>query len=168
MEDQDEQLIAQWNDKVKPGDIAFIIGDFSFYEAPRTSNILKSMNGQKTLVRGNHDHSKTISLTVGWSRVLHYHEQRIDGDRIVLSHFPFMSWHGQQKGAYHLHGHCHGNMRYPGELGSTRIMDVGIDNLSNVIGGYGPIEWSEIKELLSKRKPGHSDDGHRVRSETWS
>jgi len=161
---QDEELVSTWNKYVKPQDIAFILGDFSFYQPDRTTAILRAMNGQKTLVKGNHDHGKDTSKVIGWNRVMTYHEQKLDEDRVVLSHFPFMSWHQQHRGAYHLHGHCHGSMRYPGELAQTRILDVGVDHIAKLTGEYRPLEWSEIKALLSGRKSGHSDDHHRVRA----
>lgn len=160
MEEQDAALVETWNKHVKPGDVAFILGDFSFYGYQRTSAILKSMNGQKTLVKGNHDHSKDTAMTVGWSRVLQYHEQRLEGDRICMSHFPIMSWHQMHRGAYHLHGHSHGSMRYPGDLGGARIMDVGIDHLAVLTGEYRPVSWDEIKDLLSKRRTRLSVDHH--------
>lgn len=163
MEEQDNELVDTWNKYVKPGDVAFILGDFSFYAPSMTTQILKSMNGQKTLIKGNHDHSKDTSMVQGWSRVLNYHEQRIEGDRIVMSHFPFLSWHQIHRGAYHLHGHCHGSMRYPGELGNTRIMDVGVDHIAKLKGEYRPLEWSEVQDILSERKVRHSDDHHETR-----
>jgi calcineurin-like phosphoesterase family protein len=163
MEEQDTVLVESWNKYVKPGDLAFILGDFSFYQSARTSDILRSMNGQKTLVKGNHDHSRDVSLVQGWSRVLTYHEQKIGDDRVVMSHFPFMSWHQMHRGSYHLHGHSHGSMRYPGELGNTRIIDVGVDHLAKLTGEYRPMEWDEIKDLLSERKTRHSDDHHMPR-----
>lgn len=163
MPQQTEVFRDSWNLRVAPGDIVFVLGDFSFYDSDTTGRILRSLNGQKTLIRGNHDHSNTLAKTVGWNRVLHYHEQMIDGDRVCLFHFPILSWHQIHRGAYHLHGHCHGSMNYPGDLGNARIMDVGVDNIAKLTGEYRPMEWSEIKELLSKRKYAHSDDHHQLR-----
>lgn len=166
MAQQDYALVDEWNKCVLPTDVGFILGDFSFYAPAKTSEILKSMNGQKTLIKGNHDHD--LSKVKGWLRVLTYHEQLIDGDRVVMFHNPILSWHQIHRGAYHLHGHCHGSMRYPGDLGNARIMDVGLDHMVKLTGAYRPMEWSEIKALLSHRKSGHSDDHHEVRSEEWN
>ena len=165
MEHQDEVLISTWNSYVKPGDVAFILGDFSFYKPEKTSNILRRMNGQKTLVRGNHDYSREVVHTQGWSRVLTYHEQRLDKDRVVMSHFPFLSWHQMHRGAYHLHGHSHGSLAYPDALKSARIMDVGIDHIAKLVGEYRPLKWGEIRDLLSERSSGVSVDHHSVRQQ---
>jgi calcineurin-like phosphoesterase family protein len=42
-----------------------------------------------------------------------------------LFHFPVESWHGVGKGAWHLHGHCHGNLQQPKGI---LLLDVGVDN----------------------------------------
>ena len=161
IEEHDAGLVATWNKYVAPWDIVYVIGDFSFLRPERTTAILKQLNGQKNLVRGNHDHTKDLASQDGWNRVIHYHEQRMDSDRIILSHFPIMSWHQMHRGAYHLHGHSHGQMNYPGQLGQTRIMDVGVDNIAKLTGEYRPMEWTEIKELLSARLPRFHGDYQR-------
>lgn len=164
MEAHDLGLIETWNKYVKPLDIAFVLGDFSFYDAGRTSAILQALNGQKTLIKGNHDHSKQLSRVHGWNKVTPYLEHRVGDDRIVMSHFPFMSWHQQHRGAYHLHGHAHGTMKYPGDLAQSRILDVGIDHTYKLTGEHRPLSWEEIKGLLDGRRASHSVDYHQVRS----
>lgn len=163
MRHQDQELVRIWNYYVRPGDVAFILGDFSFYSPSITTKILTSMNGQKTLIKGNHDHTKDLKHIQGWSRVLSYLELRLGLDRVVLSHFPIMSWHQMHRGSYHLHGHSHGSLQYPGELGLTRIMDVGLDHIVKLTSEYRPLEWVEIKGLLSKRMECYSGDHHKVR-----
>lgn len=163
MDHQDQVLVETWNSFVKPQDVVFVLGDFSFYEAKKTTNILRSLIGQKTLIKGNHDKNSRLKDVLGWSRVLTYHEQRIEEDHIILSHFPFMSWNRMHRGSYHLHGHSHGSMRYPGDLAQSRILDVGIDHTNARVGLYRPLEWSEIKDSLSGRRFGFSTDHHEVR-----
>lgn len=163
---QDEELTATWNRYVHPRDRVFVLGDFSFYTADRTSALLTSLHGSKELIKGNHDHTNTNNRVKGWNRIISLHEERIQyddkpDDRIVLSHFAIMSWHNIHKGYYHLHGHEHGNMPYPPPWDRARILDVGIDNLAKLLGEYRPIELNEVFDLLSQRQPislGH----HRV------
>ena len=49
----DSELIRRWNDKVRPEDTVYILGDFGAdgYEA----EMLRKLNGKKILVKGNHD-----------------------------------------------------------------------------------------------------------------
>lgn len=58
--------------------------------------------------------------------------------RIVLCHFPILSWRNAHNGAIHLHGHSHGSLRFPNP--SARIMDVGVDCNE----GFAPVSLSEV------------------------
>ena len=53
IEEHDEILINNWNKKVKPNDLIYILGDFSFSNYKRTMEILKRLNGDKILIEGN-------------------------------------------------------------------------------------------------------------------
>jgi calcineurin-like phosphoesterase family protein len=163
MAEQDSSLVETWNKYVGPQDNAFILGDFSFYRAVETTKLLQSMNGHKLLVKGNHDHSRELGRVSGWLRWVHYHEMDLAEDRVTMSHFPMLSWHRMHRGAYHLHGHCHGTLSYPEGLLDARILDVGIDHIARLTGEYRPMEWSEIKEVLKGRRGGTSVDHHAVR-----
>lgn len=161
VQEMDERLIETWNQYVKPWDIVMVLGDFSFYKPDITSKILGRLNGQKTLIKGNHDSSKDNVRVVGWNRVLHYHEQRLMNRTFVLSHFPFLTWNRMHYGAYHLHGHSHGSLHYPPPLDRARILDVGIDHIVKLKGQYRPLAVEEVIDLLSLRGP-TSTDHHRI------
>lgn len=166
LQDQDLTLIEAHNRYVKPGDRTFIIGDFSFYDAEKTSEILALMNGTKNLIKGNHDHSKVNKAVKGWDRVLQYHEERMDykgfDHRVCLFHFPILVWHQSHDYATHIHGHCHGNLRVPKELAQARMFDAGIDNIAKLFGEYRPVELNEVMDLLAHRRS-FSLDHHSVR-----
>ena len=53
VEEMNEQLIANWNDTVRPKDIVFHLGDFAF--GAINVPIADRLNGYKRLVMGNHD-----------------------------------------------------------------------------------------------------------------
>lgn len=150
---QDEALTTEWNAIVRPQDRVFVLGDFSFYDPNKTSAVLSRLNGQKTLIKGNHDSSEALKKTTGWQRVLTYHEERIEGVKVVMSHFPFLSWNQMHRGSYCLHGHSHGSLNVPHELLAARLMDVGVDVAAQVFGTYRPFEWSEIVNALSRTAP---------------
>lgn len=141
VEEMDEALIHHWQARVKPGDEVYVLGDLSFHRADRTNEILRRLPGQKFLIKGNHDHRKELKkLTrIAWWK--HYHEVRIDGQLVVLSHFPFETWNCAQHGSYHLHGHSHGTLPPKGKR-----MDVGVDPHD-----FGPILWSEVDAELGRR-----------------
>ena len=56
VDEMNEAIIQYWNAKVKPGDEVYILGDFCFdTKGNRATNFLRRLNGQKFLVKGNHD-----------------------------------------------------------------------------------------------------------------
>jgi calcineurin-like phosphoesterase family protein len=72
----------------------------------------------------------------------HYAEISIDGKCVVLTHYPIASWNHISKGAYHIHGHCHRNLK---EDKSLHRLDVGWEWKRR------PVEWHEIVRELSPR-----------------
>lgn len=148
---QDECLDDEWARCVKPQDIVYVLGDFSFYDPRKTSAILARLPGQKNLIKGNHDSSKNLKQTSGWNMVTPLFDTRFDGHEFSLCHFPMMSWKNSHWGAYHLHGHCHGNLQYPESHVKARIMDVGVDAVAALGLGYRPISLEEVLERLSSR-----------------
>jgi calcineurin-like phosphoesterase family protein len=72
----------------------------------------------------------------------HYAEIIIDGRTIVLTHYPIASWNHISKGAYHIHGHCHRNLK---EDTTLQRLDVGWEWKRR------PVEWNEIVRELSPR-----------------
>jgi calcineurin-like phosphoesterase family protein len=162
VESMDEHLIDRWNSHVNSPDNVHVLGDFSFYDPEQTSQILQRLNGNKVLIRGNHDNSRDVGCQVGWVRVAHYYENRHDNVKVILSHFPFMSWNKMHHGSYHFHGHSHGSLDYPESLREARIFDVGVDNLAKHFGEYRPVSWQELKHWLALRVP-VSIDHHIVK-----
>ena len=83
----------------------------------------------------------------------HYAEVSIDGRTVVLTHYPIASWNHISKGAYHIHGHCHRNLK---EDTTLQRIDVGWEWRRR------PVEWNEIVRELSPRStvaPDHHGEG---------
>ena len=74
-------------------------------------------------------------------------------ERMVLCHFPMLTWNRSHFGVIHLHGHSHGNMKYPYPM---RIMDVGVD-----CHGMAPISLEQVQERM-KDVAAFSADHHVV------
>ena len=57
-EEMNAELIKRWNSKVKPGDRIFVMGDLFFgpvRSREQVEGILKQLNGNIVLIKGNHD-----------------------------------------------------------------------------------------------------------------
>ena len=142
-EDVNEALIANWNARVGRNDRIYHLGDFSFLNRARTEEVVSRLNGQLHVIRGNHDRTLE-SLQGRFASFQQYKEIRVGTQRLVLFHFPILSWHHANRGAWNLHGHCHGNLA---EDPAIPRMDVGVDCT-----GFAPIAFDEVAEHLSGRE----------------
>ena len=91
IEEHDQTIIGNWNDKVDIDDDTYILGDVSWYNVTKTMDIIKSLNGNKHLIIGNHDKKllKNRDFRNLFVEVLDYKELSLsDGKGIVLSHYP--------------------------------------------------------------------------------
>lgn len=142
VEDMNAVMISNWNAKVRPQDFIFCVGDFGFGTKESLKKIFAQLNGQKCLIKGNHDKE---SLALGWQWIKDYHEFRIkDFDsKIILSHYAMRVWNGSHHGSLMLYGHSHGNL--PGNSQST---DVGVDCWD-----YAPCNLDQILFRLSQSEP---------------
>lgn len=145
-----ETLIQNWNEKVKMGDRVYHLGDFSFGNRDQCQEVLTRLNGLIHVIRGNHD--QTLDRVVRDNPELvesydPYKEIKIGTQRLVLFHFPILSWHQMHYGSWHLHGHCHGNLKFD----NGPMLDVGVD-----CHDFAPIAYEEVQDLLRDRKvPSH-------------
>lgn len=114
VDEMDNTLIQNWNNKVKPGDIVYVLGDMFWYsDLKYVQQILKSLNGQIVLIKGNHDrflHNATNKKLL--AGVKDYDDIVVtlkDGNkrRCILSHYFMPFYNAHHYGAIHLHGHSH-------------------------------------------------------------
>lgn len=149
VQQMNDELIVNINSCVKPTDELYHLGDFSFMDEESTYKIIKRLNGKKHFIFGNHDkvikRSKELQglfTSVQFYHELYFQDKALGKIPVVLCHFPMITWNKAHHGAYMLHGHCHGNLKYPFE---ARIMDVGVDPQN-----YSPISEQDIVRRLSK------------------
>lgn len=104
IDQMDDYLVDQWNATVKAGDVVYYLGDFSM-KLQNTLDILPFLNGEKTLIAGNHDsffkqlvgtdqhkkrEARESALQAGFSEVHLRLEIDLPGVGLVLlSHFPY-------------------------------------------------------------------------------
>lgn len=143
-EEMNEGLIANWNSVVRDNDKVWILGDLFFCGHEESLSILKRLKGRKHLILGNHD--KMIrnqkQVQAEFERVYpDLYEESIAGVKVVMCHYPLLTWNKAHYGSFMLHGHSHGTARYPF---TGRIMDVGVDS-----NNYTPISWEDIHQKLS-------------------
>lgn len=142
-EEMDQALIERWNAAVSPKDHVYHLGDVAWSKPRVVAPMLAALNGRKTLIRGNHDHSPMRALSV-WTDVFDIKEIMANGVRVVLCHYPLLEWNGAFRGALHLFGHVHG--RIPP---TSQRCDVGVDCWD-----FRPVSMPEIRARLAEA-PAH-------------
>jgi calcineurin-like phosphoesterase family protein len=145
IDEMEESLIKNWNSVVGKNDSIYVLGDFSFMGA-RITTIFHKFNGNKFLIKGNHDDKPCLRLPWVWVRDTH--QLRIDDDKIWLSHYAHRTWPCSFHNSYHLFGHSHASMPPFG-----RSMDVGVDCWN-----YTPISWEDVKARLVNVTNNESSD----------
>ena len=140
--DMDTQMIDKWNKKVSKNDSVYILGDFAFGDSESVSKLLDKLNGNKFLIKGNHDYylkDREIHKKFGW--VKDYYMLKYNGLKIVLFHYPIAVFDCQHYESIHLHGHIH-----------SRILEPKIKNAYNVgvdVNNYEPVSLEEILEKIN-------------------
>lgn len=135
-------IINNWNSVVTNRDTVYVLGDVVF-GANNTHiyiYILSRLNGQKILIKGNHD-SNSTNLNSYFAHVKDYYELDYDfGDihkqKIVMCHYAFKVWNKSHYGSWNLYGHSHGTLAPVGKQ-----LDVGIDATLN----YEKMVWNRCR-----------------------
>jgi calcineurin-like phosphoesterase family protein len=138
-----ETIIQNWNAVVRPGDRVYHLGDFGWWTGANLEELFYRLRGHKHLVRGNHDDKRVQSLP--WAWVKDIARIRVEGQRIILSHFPFRTWWGRDSGAWHLFGHLHS---YDGAAWG-RSVDVGVDAWN-----FQLVSFETLREFFLRRGHG--------------
>lgn len=148
VEECDELMIENWNKVVKPTDRIFHLGDV-VYKCKNRDEIMQRLNGEKILIKGNHDKDQ-----LGWY-MKYFKDIRgthhIDGN-YLLGHFPI---HPDSKGRFvrQLHGHIHAQTVMKSSLvhcGFVREPDPWYRNCCVEVNNYAPVPFELIKEETEK------------------
>lgn len=107
VEQMNEALVENWNDAVGKGDIVYILGDMFWCKATEAIPVLNKLNGQKILIKGNHDRCHDSTFTNKFAKITEYLEVEDDGRKVVLCHYPIPCYKNHFYGWYHLYGHVH-------------------------------------------------------------
>lgn len=158
--DMNESLIKNWNSKIKSTDTVFVLGDMALCSFKEFEPMAKRLNGNKILIRGNHDHYSVSQYNRLGFQVFHEATLKIGGKIVRLSHFPYMlPWYKRLfafkselrylerrppkiKGEWLLHGHSH--VKYKKADDGNRI-HIGVDAWN-----FSPVSQYEIESIMNK------------------
>ena len=114
-EEMDEFMVEAWNAKVRPNDKVYHLGDVVMHR--RSLSIMDRLNGDKVLIRGNHDIFKDDDYRKYFRELRAYHVM----NGMILSHIPI---HSESLGRFgvNIHGHTHAN-RVMVPLATSGVLD---------------------------------------------
>jgi len=116
--EMDEFMVKAWNERVRPNDKVYHLGDVVINR--KALGIMRRLNGDKVLIRGNHDIFKDEDYREHFRELRAYHVM----NGMILSHIPI---HSESLGRFgvNIHGHLHANrVMLPGFNGKiTDIVD---------------------------------------------
>jgi calcineurin-like phosphoesterase family protein len=144
VEEMDELMVQRWNERVRPSDHIYHLGDLTMDRQPlRTcADLVRRLNGHKRLVLGNHDQGMIREyLGLGFEKIF---GSRVL-DNMIFTHIPI---HPLSLGRFdaNIHGHIHSNGggRMPAVVkeGGKVVPYV---NVSVEVTDYRPLSLEEIR-----------------------
>lgn len=154
------ELINRWNSVVSADDVVFFLGDLAFARDELIKWFIYSLNGKIHFILGNHDKMDHIMKFNRWETIHESYTEIgvLDTDskesrgfggyqKIILSHYPILSWNKAHYGSWHLHGHCHGSLvKSNQEYYKRKVLDVGCNCID-----YTPLSYEKLKILMNKK-----------------
>jgi calcineurin-like phosphoesterase family protein len=101
-DEMDEEMVKRWNETVRPNDKVYHLGDVVINR--KALKIMSRLNGDKVLIRGNHDIFRDEEYREHFRELRAYHVM----NGMILSHIPI---HEESLGRFgtNIHGHLHAN-----------------------------------------------------------
>ena len=101
-EEMDEAMVKMWNETVKPTDKVYHLGDVVINR--KALKIMHRLNGDKVLIKGNHDIFKLEDYTEHFRDIRGSHVM----NGMILTHIPVHESNLYRFGT-NIHGHTHSN-----------------------------------------------------------
>ena len=135
-EEMDEYMVEAWNKKVRPNDKVYHLGDVVINR--RALKILALLNGDKVLIRGNHDIFRDTEYRHYFREIRAYHVM----NGMILSHIPI---HSDSLGRFgtNIHGHLHSNRVMKDGVVDTRYHCVCVEQTD-----FAPILFEDVVKRI--------------------
>lgn len=131
-EEMEEVLITNWNKTIQPTDKVYHLGDVAI--ARQGLNVLEKLNGDKVLIRGNHDIFKLKDYALYFRDIRGAYVM----DNIIFTHVPI---HRECSGRFkaNVHGHLHAN-----NLADPFYINVSVEQLN-----FYPISYEDLRQKIN-------------------
>jgi calcineurin-like phosphoesterase family protein len=133
-DEMDEEMVKRWNETVKPTDKVYHLGDVVINR--KAMKTLHRLNGDKVLIRGNHDIFRDEEYREHFRELRAYHVM----NGMILSHIPIHSESLSRFGT-NIHGHLHANRV---QIRGFNNNPMGIDNRYHCV----CVEQTDFRPIL--------------------
>ena len=139
VEEMDEALVANWNSVVGAKDKIYHLGDVVINR--KALKTLERLNGEKVLIKGNHDLFRLEEYTPYFKDIRGSHKL----DDYILTHIPIHPDSLARWTAGNIHGHLHSNRVMKYRVNNPDVIDpryycVSVEHIN-----YTPIAFEELK-----------------------
>ena len=132
-DEMDEAMIERWNSVVRMNDKVYHLGDVVINR--KALSTLYRLNGDKVLIKGNHDIFKLEEYTEHFRDIRGYHV--LNG--MILSHIPVHEESIARFGV-NIHGHLHSNRVMKNGAIDPRYFNVSVEQID-----FTPISLEDLK-----------------------
>ena len=145
--EMDEEMVKRWNETVKPTDKVYHLGDVVINR--KALSIMHRLNGDKVLIKGNHDIFKLEDYTRHFRDIRGYHVM----NNMILSHIPV---HPESAGRFraNIHGHLHQRRVLKDGHIDPFYFNVSVEQID-----FRPILFEEVLERIKQQQQGEQH-GH--------
>lgn len=171
LEEMNEVIIKNWNDRVKPEDTVYVLGDMVMGQLDAGRECLKRLNGKIVLIRGNHDSPKRIEMYKEMGIEVHdIYYLPYKGRYFILCHFPIASEEfikmviKDNSEVVNLYGHVHSNApkgyvngTYHVGLDTNNLCPISIQQIWDECWPAEQMAQPEVKEYHDKHVNGTYD-----------
>ena len=142
--EMNETIISNRNSSITKDDIVYHLGDFCLSNDDEIKSIFNRLNGNKILIRGNHDRKPVKFYENIGFEVLTHALIVLDEYKLMLSHVPLPDVKIKD-GYINLHGHIHNKKisdDYPKNYSENRHINLSVDSTD-----FKPVSLGEINKL---------------------
>ena len=143
-EEMDEEMVKRWNETVRPNDKVYHLGDVVINR--RALKTLHRLNGDKVLIKGNHDIFRLDEYTEHFRDIRSYHVM----NGMILSHIPVHEESLYRFGT-NIHGHLHSNRVMRTDRFGVTTIDPRYYNVCVEQTDFRPILFEDVIERIKQQ-----------------
>ena len=141
-EEMDEEMVRRWNETVRPNDKVYHLGDVVINR--KALKTLARLNGDKVLIKGNHDIFKMEDYYPRFRDIRGYHV--LNG--MIMSHVPVHTDSIERFGT-NIHGHLHAHRVMQMETYMRKpVIDPRYHSVCVEHTDYAPISLEEVMDRI--------------------